>query len=63
MRRGRSFFRLLKQYSQVPFFLPCCLFITNYVDKRGRYCFRMDEILDPETVSSVSAFGETFSVE
>ena len=28
-----------------------------------RYCFRMDEILDPETVSSVSAFGETFSVE
>jgi len=37
--------------------------ITNYVDKRGRYCFRMDEILDPETVSSVSAFGETFSVE
>ena len=37
--------------------------ITNYADKRGRYCFRMDEILDPETVSSVSAFGETFSVE
>lgn len=37
--------------------------ITNYVDKRGRYCFQMDEILDPETVSSVSAFGETFSVE
>lgn len=37
--------------------------ITNYVDRRGRYCFRMDEILDPETVSSVSAFGETFSVE
>ena len=37
--------------------------ITNFVDKRGRYCFRMDEILDPETVSSVSAFGETFSVE
>ena len=37
--------------------------ITNYVDERGRYCFRMDEILDPETVSSVSAFGETFSVE
>ena len=37
--------------------------ITNFADKRGRYCFRMDEILDPETVSSVSAFGETFSVE
>lgn len=37
--------------------------ITKYLDKRGRYCFRMDEILDPETVSSVSAFGETFSVE
>ncbi len=37
--------------------------ITNYADKRGRYCFQMDEILDPETVSSVSAFGETFSVE
>ena len=37
--------------------------ITNYLDERGRYCFRMDEILDPETVSSVSAFGETFSVE
>lgn len=37
--------------------------ITNYVDKRGRYCFQMDEILDPETVSSVSAFGETFSIE
>ena len=37
--------------------------ITNYADERGRYCFRMDEILDPETVSSVSAFGETFSVE
>ena len=37
--------------------------ITNFVDKRGRYCFRMDEILDPETVSSVSAFGETFSIE
>lgn len=37
--------------------------ITDYVDKRGRYCFQMDEILDPETVSSVSAFGETFSVE
>ncbi len=37
--------------------------ITNYADKRGRYCFRMDEILDPETVSSVSAFGETFSIE
>ena len=37
--------------------------ITNYLDKRGRYCFRMDEILDPETVSSVSVFGETFSVE
>lgn len=37
--------------------------ITNYVDKRGRYCFRMDEILDPETVSSVSVFGETFSIE
>jgi len=34
-----------------------------YLDKRGRYCFQMDEILDPETVSSVSAFGETFSVE
>ena len=37
--------------------------ITEYLDKRGRYCFRMDEILDPETVSSVSVFGETFSVE
>lgn len=37
--------------------------ITNYADKRGRYCFRMDEILDPETVSSVAVFGETFSVE
>ena len=37
--------------------------ITNYADERGRYCFQMDEILDPETVSSVSAFGETFSVE
>lgn len=37
--------------------------ITNFADKRGRYCFQMDEILDPETVSSVSAFGETFSVE
>ena len=37
--------------------------ITNYADKRGRYCFRMDEILDLETVSSVSVFGETFSVE
>lgn len=37
--------------------------ITNYANERGRYCFRMDEILDPETVSSVSAFGETFSVE
>lgn len=37
--------------------------ITKYLDKRGRYCFRMDEILDPETVSSVSVFGETFSVE
>lgn len=37
--------------------------ITNYADKRGRYCFQMDEILDPETVSSVSAFGETLSVE
>ena len=37
--------------------------ITNYVDKRGRYCFRMDEILDSETVSSVSVFGETFSIE
>ena len=37
--------------------------IKNYLDKRGRYCVRMDEILDPETVSSVSAFGETFSVE
>ena len=37
--------------------------ITNYVDKRGRYCFRMDEILDPETVSSVFVFGETFSIE
>nr|DAT70857.1 MAG TPA: hypothetical protein [Caudoviricetes sp.] len=34
-----------------------------YLDKRGRYCFQMDEILDPETVSSVSVFGETFSVE
>ena len=37
--------------------------MTNYLDKRGRYCFRMNEILDPETVSSVSVFGETFSVE
>ena len=37
--------------------------MTNYLDKRGRYCFRMDEILDPETVSSVAVFGETFSVE
>lgn len=37
--------------------------ITNFADKRGRYCFRMDEILDPETVSSVFAFGETFSIE
>ena len=37
--------------------------ITKYLDKRGRYCFRMDEILDPETVSSVAVFGETFSVE
>ena len=37
--------------------------ITKYLDKRGRYCFRMDEILDPETVDSVSVFGETFSVE
>lgn len=37
--------------------------ITNYADKRGRYCFQMDEILDPETVSSVFAFGETFSIE
>ena len=37
--------------------------ITKYLDKRGRYCFRMDEILDPETVSSVSVFGETFSIE
>lgn len=32
--------------------------ITNYADKRGRYCFRMDEILDPETVSSVSRPSE-----
>ena len=37
--------------------------ITNYVDKRGRYCFQMDEILDPETVSNVTVFGETFSIE
>lgn len=37
--------------------------ITNYADKRGRYCFQMDEILDPETVSSVAVFGEMFSVE
>ena len=37
--------------------------ITNYADERGRYCFQMDEILDPETVSSVSVFGETFSIE
>ena len=37
--------------------------ITKYLDKRGRYCFRMDEILDPETVSSVSVFGETFFIE
>ena len=37
--------------------------ITKYLDKRGRYCFRMDEILDPETVSSVAVFGEMFSVE
>lgn len=37
--------------------------ITNYVDKRGRYCFQMDEILDPETVSNVTVFGETFFVE
>lgn len=37
--------------------------ITNYADKRGRYCFQMDEILDPETVSSVTVFGETFSIE
>ena len=37
--------------------------MTNHLDKRGRYCFRMDEILDPETVSSVSVFGKTFSVE
>lgn len=37
--------------------------ITDYVDKRGRYCFQMDEILDPETVSNVTVFGETFFVE
>jgi len=37
--------------------------MTNYLDKRGRYCFRMDEILDPETVSSVTVFGEMFSIE
>lgn len=37
--------------------------ITNYADKRGRYCFQMDEILDPETVSNVTVFGETFFVE
>ena len=37
--------------------------ITNYADKRGRYCFQMDEILDPETVSNVTVFGETFSIE
>ena len=37
--------------------------ITNFADKRGRYCFQMDEILDPETVSSVTVFGETFFVE
>lgn len=34
-----------------------------YADKRGRYCFQMDEILDPETVSNVTVFGETFSIE
>lgn len=37
--------------------------ITNNVDMRGRYCFQMDEILDPETVSNVTVFGETFFVE
>lgn len=37
--------------------------ITNYADKRGRYCFQMDEILDPETVSNVTVFEETFSIE
>ena len=37
--------------------------ITNYADKRGRYCFQMDEILDPETVSSGAVFGVMFSVE
>lgn len=37
--------------------------ITNYADKRGRYCFQMYEILDPETVSNVTVFGETFSIE
>lgn len=37
--------------------------MTNYLDKRGRYCFRMDEILDPETVDSVTVFGKTSSVE
>ena len=37
--------------------------ITIYADKRGRYCFQMDEILDPETVSNVTVFGETFSIE
>lgn len=44
-------------------FCFCDSLTLIYLDKRGRYCFRMDEILDPETVSSVSAFGETFSVE
>ena len=37
--------------------------ITNYADERGRYCFQMNEILDPETVSNVTVFGETFSIE
>ena len=51
----------------LPEFCKPCLFLS-FFNLRNllyliRYCFRMDEILDPETVSSVSVFGETFSVE
>ena len=32
------------------------------LDKRGR-CFRTDELLAPETVSSAAVFGEIFPIE
>lgn len=41
----------------------CNFLHTTYGGGEGRYCFRLDTIMDPVEVVSVTLFGQTFSLK